>query len=67
MLHSLCDDPTAEGYTTLDLGRTTAQDGQRSYMAPHGATWTTTRTHTAAVGNRPHARSTELADTVGPR
>ncbi|MCF3131943.1 GNAT family N-acetyltransferase [Streptomyces olivochromogenes] len=39
LLHCLCDDLTEAGYTALDLGRTTASDGQRSYNASHGATY----------------------------
>ncbi|MFF2205652.1 GNAT family N-acetyltransferase [Streptomyces sp. NPDC058145] len=49
LLYFLCDDLTAQGYAALDLGGTTAHDGQRAYKAPHGATWTTTRTYTPPV------------------
>ncbi|MFJ5951428.1 GNAT family N-acetyltransferase [Streptomyces noursei] len=49
LLRRLCEDMTGEGYTTLDLGRTTAEDGQRSYKAAHGAVWTTNHTYTAPL------------------
>ncbi|MFI5689565.1 GNAT family N-acetyltransferase [Streptomyces sp. NPDC051636] len=69
-LHFLCDDLTEEGYTALDLGRTTGEDGQRSYKASHGATWTTPRTApprsaTARPARRPPGHSCRLH--VGPR
>ncbi|WP_330342661.1 GNAT family N-acetyltransferase [Streptomyces sp. NBC_00557] len=56
LLQMLCEDLTSEGYTALDLGRTTAHDGQRNYKAAHGATWTTTRTYTAPAALRPPVR-----------
>ncbi|MFG3207354.1 GNAT family N-acetyltransferase [Streptomyces sp. NPDC048192] len=63
LLHVLCEDLTHQGYAALDLGRTTAQDGQRAYKAAHGATWTTTRTYTAPTGTRPPVRRpADLAD-----
>ncbi|MEU7305315.1 GNAT family N-acetyltransferase [Streptomyces sp. NPDC007189] len=62
--HFLCEDLTREGYTALDLGRTTAQDGQRSYKAAYGALWTATRTHAVHASGRPHAMQSaaDLAD-----
>ncbi|WP_159027619.1 MULTISPECIES: hypothetical protein [unclassified Streptomyces] len=35
----------AQGRTLLDLGRTTAQGGQRACAAAYGAVWTTTHTY----------------------
>ncbi|MFI0813509.1 GNAT family N-acetyltransferase [Streptomyces echinatus] len=70
LLHRLCEDLTGEGYTTLDLGRTTAEDGQRSYKAAYGAVWTTTHTYAAPVSGRSLARQLAGAadlETVGPR
>ncbi|MFF4442612.1 GNAT family N-acetyltransferase [Streptomyces sp. NPDC001621] len=48
LLHLLCADLTAHGCTALDLGRTTADPGQRAYKAAYGAAWTTTHTFTHA-------------------
>ncbi|MEU9444470.1 hypothetical protein AB0D42_27005 [Streptomyces sp. NPDC048304] len=48
----------------LDLGRTTGQDGQRSYKAAYGALWTTTRTLAVHAPGRPNAvqSAADLAD-----
>ncbi|MGW2034698.1 GNAT family N-acetyltransferase [Streptomyces sp. NPDC001811] len=45
LLHRLCEDLTDDGCTLLDLGRTTAEDGQRAYKAAYGAVWTTIHTY----------------------
>jgi len=70
LLLRLCQDVTGEGYTTLDLGRTTGEDGQRSYKAAYGAAWTTTHTYTAPLSGRPLAQQLAQAadlEAVGPR
>ncbi|WP_181140795.1 GNAT family N-acetyltransferase [Streptomyces sp. Ru62] len=61
LLHRLCEDLTDEGRTLLDLGRTTAADGQRAYKAAYGALWTTTHTYTAPPNDRPLARQPAAA------
>ncbi|MGW6144429.1 GNAT family N-acetyltransferase [Streptomyces sp. NPDC055140] len=65
LLQLLSEDLAEEGYTALDLGRTTAEAGQRSYKAAYGATWTTLRTYTAPAADGPHrstGRAPQFAD-----
>ncbi|MFF9158584.1 GNAT family N-acetyltransferase [Streptomyces sp. NPDC014846] len=56
LLHLLCADLTADGCTALDLGRTTADPGQRAYKAAYGAVWTTTHTFTLPHPVEQHER-----------
>ncbi|MEU4112864.1 GNAT family N-acetyltransferase [Streptomyces sp. NPDC027717] len=69
LLRTLCEDLAGEGCTSLDLGRTTAEDGQRSYKSAYGAVWTTTHTYAAPSHGRPLVHNPAPAadlEAVGP-
>ncbi|MFD9566996.1 GNAT family N-acetyltransferase [Streptomyces sp. NPDC059994] len=57
LLRLLAEDLTATGFTALDLGRTTADPGQRAYKAAYGASWRlSTSVSTQAASSLPAAR-----------